>query len=87
VDITTADQLARRLLAASRGGTVPLTVDLAGVTLLASAGVRVLYQLTEQLAAHEQALALRMPARSPARAAVDLARLPYTTAGAAAPVP
>jgi hypothetical protein len=51
--------------------------------VLASAGVRVLYQLTEQLAAHQQALGLRMPARSPARTAVDLARLPYT----AAPVP
>jgi anti-sigma regulatory factor (Ser/Thr protein kinase)/anti-anti-sigma regulatory factor len=82
VDITTAGQLARRLLAASRGGTLPLTVDLAGVTLLASAGVQVLYQLTDQLAAHQQTLTLRVPPGSPARAVLDLVRLPHTASTA-----
>jgi serine phosphatase RsbU (regulator of sigma subunit)/anti-sigma regulatory factor (Ser/Thr protein kinase) len=49
VDITTADQLLRRLLSACRGGTLALTVDLTGVTQLASAGVSALYQLADQL--------------------------------------
>jgi len=79
VDITTADQLARRLLAASRGGTLPLTIDLADVTHLASAGVRIFYQLTEQLAAHQQTLTLRAPLGGPTRAVLDLVQLPYAT--------
>jgi anti-anti-sigma factor len=58
VDITTADRLARQLLTASRGGTLPLTTDLTGVTHLASAGVRALYQVREQLAAHRQELTI-----------------------------
>jgi serine phosphatase RsbU (regulator of sigma subunit)/anti-sigma regulatory factor (Ser/Thr protein kinase)/anti-anti-sigma regulatory factor len=82
VDITTAGQLARRLLAASRGGTLPVTVDLAGVTHLASAGVQVFYQLNEQLAAHQQTLTLRVPPSGPAHAVLDLVRLPYATNGA-----
>ena len=58
VDITTADQLARRLLSVSRGGTVPLVADLTRVTQLASAGVRALYEVSKQLAAHGQKLVL-----------------------------
>ena len=58
VDITTADQLARRLLSVSRGGTVPLVADLTGVTQLASAGVRALYAVSGQMAAHGQDLTL-----------------------------
>ena len=52
------DLLARRLLSVSRGGTVPLVADLTGVTQLASAGVRVLYQVSEQLTVHGQELTL-----------------------------
>jgi serine phosphatase RsbU (regulator of sigma subunit)/anti-sigma regulatory factor (Ser/Thr protein kinase)/ABC-type transporter Mla MlaB component len=77
VDITSASQLARRLLAACRGGTVPLTVDLTEVTQLASAGVAVLHQLARQLAAHQHTLSVQAPRASPAREVLELVRLPY----------
>jgi serine phosphatase RsbU (regulator of sigma subunit)/anti-sigma regulatory factor (Ser/Thr protein kinase)/anti-anti-sigma regulatory factor len=80
VDISTADEFLRKLLAACRGGTLPLTVDLTAVTQLASAGVSALYQLTAQLAAHGHRLTLLTGAGSPARAVLDLVRLPCTTA-------
>jgi serine phosphatase RsbU (regulator of sigma subunit)/anti-sigma regulatory factor (Ser/Thr protein kinase)/ABC-type transporter Mla MlaB component len=80
VDITTADRLARQLLSASRGGTLPLTVDLSSVTHLASAGVRALYQVREQFAVHCQGLTLIAAPGSPASIVLDLARLPHITA-------
>jgi anti-anti-sigma factor len=43
IDAVTAEQLRRELLHRSRGGTRPVTVDLTGVTHLASAGVAVLH--------------------------------------------
>jgi anti-anti-sigma factor len=82
VDITTADQLARRLLSVSRGGTVPLVADLTGVTQLASAGVRALYQVSEQLAAHGQELTLVAAADSAAHLVLDLVRLDHVTGAA-----
>jgi serine phosphatase RsbU (regulator of sigma subunit)/anti-sigma regulatory factor (Ser/Thr protein kinase)/anti-anti-sigma regulatory factor len=84
VDITTADLLARRLLSVSRGGTVPLVADLTGVTQLASAGVRALYQVSEQLAAHGQALTLVTAAGSAAHLVLDLVRLDHVTGEAGA---
>jgi ABC-type transporter Mla MlaB component len=82
VDITTADRLARQLLSASRGGTLPLTVDLSSVSHLASAGVRALYQVTERFAAHRQGLTLVAAAGTRASIVLDLARLPHVSAGA-----
>jgi serine phosphatase RsbU (regulator of sigma subunit)/anti-sigma regulatory factor (Ser/Thr protein kinase)/anti-anti-sigma regulatory factor len=79
VDITTADLLARRLLSVSRGGTVPLIADLTGVTQLASAAVRALYEVSEQLAAHGQRLVLVTAPGSAAHMVLDLARLAYVT--------
>jgi serine phosphatase RsbU (regulator of sigma subunit)/anti-sigma regulatory factor (Ser/Thr protein kinase)/anti-anti-sigma regulatory factor len=79
VDITTADQLARRLLSVSRGGTVPLIADLTGVTQLASAAVRALYEVSEQLAAHGQRLVLVTAPGSAAHMVLDLARLAHVT--------
>ena len=84
VDITTADLLARRLLSVSRGGTVPLVADLAGVTQLASAGVRALYQVSEQLAAHGQELTLVAAADSATHLVLDLVRLDHVTGEAGA---
>ena len=78
VDITTADQLARRLLSVSRGGTVPLVADLTGVTRLASAGVRALYAVSGQMAAHGQDLTLITAPGSAAHAVLDLVRLAHT---------
>jgi serine phosphatase RsbU (regulator of sigma subunit)/anti-sigma regulatory factor (Ser/Thr protein kinase)/anti-anti-sigma regulatory factor len=80
VDITTADLLARRLLSVSRGGTVHLVADLTGVTQLASAGVRVLYEVSEQLAVHGQELTLVTATGSAAHLVLDLVRLDYVTA-------
>ena len=77
VDITTADQLARRLLSVSRGGTVPLVADLTGVTQLASAGVRALYAVSGQMAAHGQDLTLITAPGSAAHAVLDLVRLAH----------
>jgi anti-sigma regulatory factor (Ser/Thr protein kinase)/anti-anti-sigma regulatory factor len=79
VDITTADQLARRLLSVSRGGTVPLVADLTGVTQLASAGVRALYAVSAQLAAHGQNLTLVTALGSAVHGVLDLVRLDYVT--------
>jgi anti-sigma regulatory factor (Ser/Thr protein kinase)/anti-anti-sigma regulatory factor len=79
VDITTADLLARRLLSVSRGGTVPLIADLTGVTQLASAAVRALYQVSEQLAAHGQRLVLVTAPGSAAHMVLELARLAHVT--------
>ena len=50
VDFSTADDFLRRLLAACRGGTLPLIVDLTGVTYLASAGVSALFRLARPVA-------------------------------------
>lgn len=77
VDLAAADRLTSRLLAACRAGILPLTVDLSGVTVLASAGVRALYRVAAQLAAHGQQLALVSEPGSPAAAALDLAGLPW----------
>jgi serine phosphatase RsbU (regulator of sigma subunit)/anti-sigma regulatory factor (Ser/Thr protein kinase)/anti-anti-sigma regulatory factor len=81
VDITTADLLGRRLLSASRGGTVSLLADLTGVTHLASAGVRTLYQVRNLLATHNQELTLVAAAKSSARMVLDLVRLPHMVPG------
>jgi serine phosphatase RsbU (regulator of sigma subunit)/anti-sigma regulatory factor (Ser/Thr protein kinase)/ABC-type transporter Mla MlaB component len=77
VDITSADRLERQLLSASRGGTLPLTVDLTRVTRLASAGVRALYQVRERLAAHQQKLTLVAAPGSSAGIVLKLVRLPH----------
>jgi anti-sigma regulatory factor (Ser/Thr protein kinase)/anti-anti-sigma regulatory factor len=79
VDTTTADLLARRLLSVSRGGTLPLVADLTGVTQLASAGVRVLYEVSEQLAVHGQELTLVTALGSAAHLVLDLVRLDHVT--------
>jgi anti-anti-sigma factor len=75
VDITTADRLAGQLLAACRGGTLPLTVDLGAVTVLTSAGVRALYQVKKQLNGYHQKMILVAAPGSPADAVLSLAGL------------
>ncbi len=76
LDSGTAGRLAGQLLAACRGGTVPLTVDLRQVTLLASAGVRVLYKISQQLNAHHRELTLIAEPGSSAETVLALAGLP-----------
>ena len=78
VDVTTAERFTGRLLSACRAGVLPLTVDLTGVTVLASAGVRVLHDVRDQLAAHGNTLTLVTGPGSAAAAVLDVVRLPYT---------
>jgi anti-anti-sigma factor len=77
VDVSTAVQLSRRLLSASAGGTLPLTVDLTNVSYLASAGIRALYQVRQQLSAHRQNLRLHAAPGSSVALILDQAQLPY----------
>jgi anti-sigma regulatory factor (Ser/Thr protein kinase)/anti-anti-sigma regulatory factor len=76
-DSRTAERLAGRLLAACRGGTLPLTADLTGVTRLAGAGVQVLFQVRDRLAAHRHDLTLIAVPGSPAGVVLDRVCLPY----------
>ncbi len=72
-----ADRLAQRLLAACRGGTLPLVIDLSGVTYLSGAAVRAIYQVRELLVAHGHDLAIIAAADSAASALLDVVRLPH----------
>jgi ABC-type transporter Mla MlaB component len=76
VDARTATGLRHELLRRSRGGTVPLEVDLTGVTHLASAGVSALHHVAERHAEQHAALILRAAPGSPAEHVVAL---PYDT--------
>ncbi len=85
VDVSTAVQLSRRLLAASAGGTHPLTLDLTNVSYLASAGIRALYQVRQQLSAHRQNLRLLALPGSSAALILDQAQLPYAASAITTP--
>lgn len=78
LDHRCADELRRRLSHATRGGTLGLVVDLAGVTHLGSAGVQVLY---DEMIPHRDRPGPRVrlvaPAGSPAQHVLELVRLPY----------
>ena len=67
VDMTAERRLRTDVLGAARGGAVPVVVDLDGVTLLGSAGIRVLHELSGPLD-----LRLRAAAGTPARAVLEL---------------
>ncbi len=74
VDLKSADNFRASLRRFSRGGTAELTVDLAGVTHLGSAGVQVLHEIHAMDGA---SLHLRAPAGSVAQHVLELVRLPY----------
>jgi serine phosphatase RsbU (regulator of sigma subunit)/anti-sigma regulatory factor (Ser/Thr protein kinase)/anti-anti-sigma regulatory factor len=78
VDVFTADQFTRELLAISGGGTLSLTVDLTGVSQLASAGVSALFQVAEQLRVQLQELTLIAEPGSDVATVLDLVRLKYS---------
>ncbi|NKZ02860.1 SpoIIE family protein phosphatase [Actinomadura latina] len=79
VDSATAAQLREELQLRTRGGTQPLTVDLTGVTHLASAGVAVLHEANARTAAPGHPLLLYAPAGSPAQHVLSTVALPHTT--------
>lgn len=80
VDHRGTDELRRRIAHASYGGTCDVVVDMSGVTLLASAGVQVLY---EAMAPNDgfghDVLHLVAPLGSPAQHVLEMVRLPYRT--------
>lgn len=75
VDALTADQFNADLSDAAQGGTVGLTVLLDQVTLLTSRGVRALFVMREQLAAHQRPFTLVAATGSPAAVVLDLVGL------------
>ncbi len=79
VDGSTADRLAKQLLTACRGGTLPITLDLTGITYLASSGIRAIYQVKEHLTAHHQDLTILAAASGSAHELLDIARLPHVS--------
>ena len=85
LDTSTAVQLSRRLLSASAGGTLPLTVDLTNVSYLASAGIRALYQVRRQLSAHRQNLRLLAVPGSSVALILDQAQLRYAASSITTP--
>lgn len=71
IDVTTVELLHARVLYATRGGPLPLIVDLSEVSHLASAGVRLLHEL----ATDGQPLRLAVPADRPAHQVLALTGL------------
>ncbi|GID28493.1 SpoIIE family protein phosphatase [Paractinoplanes brasiliensis] len=75
LDATTAVPARQELLRRSRGGTVPLTVDLSAVTHLSSAGVSALHYVRGRHEAQKAALVLDAEAGSPAQLILALVSL------------
>jgi anti-anti-sigma regulatory factor len=71
----------------SRGGTVPLAVDLTGVTVLASAGVRGLFEVRSQLAAQHQPMSIVAVPGSSTAFVLDLVQLSYRPGTRPQPMP
>ena len=83
VDSTTAKRLEQGLLQRTRGGTLPLTVDLSAVTHLASAGVSALHRVAERHSRQGGKLTLIAAPDSPARHVLALVAIPDVTIGPA----
>jgi serine phosphatase RsbU (regulator of sigma subunit)/anti-sigma regulatory factor (Ser/Thr protein kinase)/anti-anti-sigma regulatory factor len=79
IDVLTAEEFSRELLTLSGGGTLPITVDLTGVTQLASAGVSALFRIRQQLTAQLQDLTLIAADGSIVAAVLEIVGLPYRT--------
>ncbi|GAA4977838.1 sigma-F factor regulator [Actinoplanes utahensis] len=79
VDAATASRVRQELLRRSRGGTVPMTVDLSGVGHLSSAGVSALHELAAQHQLEKTPLTLFAAPGSPARRILDLVGLQSST--------
>ncbi|MFB9177972.1 SpoIIE family protein phosphatase [Dactylosporangium sucinum] len=77
VDAATAARMQHELLYRSRGGVLDLTVDLSGVTHLASAGVAALHTVAARHRAQGSAFVLLAPEGSAARHVLSLVALPF----------
>ncbi|WP_306214466.1 SpoIIE family protein phosphatase [Actinoplanes sp. RD1] len=80
IDAADAAHLRQELLRRGRGGNLPLTVDLSGVTHLASAGVSALHHVAEQHRKQGTTLDLVAADGSPAQQVLALVALPHRTA-------
>ncbi|MFG1604593.1 SpoIIE family protein phosphatase [Actinoplanes sp. NPDC049265] len=81
LDTTTAERLEQGLLQRSRGGTLPLTVDLTSVAHLASAGVSALHRVAERHGRQGGKLTLVAAPETPARYVLALVAIPDVTIG------
>ncbi|MCR6033552.1 SpoIIE family protein phosphatase [Nocardioides sp. zg-579] len=80
VDHRGTDELRRRIAHASYGGTSDLVIDMSAVTLLASAGVQVLYEAMAPANGFGLGVVhLVAPLGSPAQHVLEMVRLPYAT--------
>jgi serine phosphatase RsbU (regulator of sigma subunit)/anti-sigma regulatory factor (Ser/Thr protein kinase)/anti-anti-sigma regulatory factor len=75
LDVDTAERFAGALRSASRGGALPLELDLTAVTHLASAGVQALHRFIDTCDAGPGRLTIIAPLGSAARPVLDLVRL------------
>lgn len=75
IDISTVANLRTELWSAARGGALPLTVDLADVTHLASTGIALLFEFVEDTATGGREVRLIAPPGSPARSAMAVSGL------------
>jgi anti-sigma regulatory factor (Ser/Thr protein kinase)/ABC-type transporter Mla MlaB component len=78
IDQASCERAARQFMAASRAGTIDLTVDLRQVTELTSAGIRTLCEVREQLNGHRRELRLIVARGSAVQAILEIAQLPHT---------
>ncbi|MFI5892345.1 SpoIIE family protein phosphatase [Actinoplanes sp. NPDC051513] len=76
MDAVTAESARKELLRRSRGGTVPLCVDLSGVTHLSSAGVSALHHVAARHLEQNAPITLLASAGAPAQVILDLVGLP-----------
>jgi anti-anti-sigma factor len=75
VDVAGAVELRDQLRSITSNGTVSRSVDLSRVTLLASAGVHVLYEARDRSTAHHERLHLLAPRGSTAHHVLELVGL------------
>jgi anti-anti-sigma factor len=75
IDLARTEELRRSLWSASRGGALPLVVELGAVSYLGSAGIQVLYDFAEEMTAEGRTLRLVVPPDCPAGSAVRMSDL------------
>ncbi|HEY2206137.1 MAG TPA: SpoIIE family protein phosphatase [Pseudonocardia sp.] len=80
IDASTSDEFRRHIQESSRGGGLPLDLDLTDVVHLASTGVQVLHELAEQMAGDALGLCLIAPPGCPARHVLELTGLDHLIA-------
>jgi anti-sigma regulatory factor (Ser/Thr protein kinase)/anti-anti-sigma regulatory factor len=77
VDTESVEELSKAIRQTSRGGALPIRLDLSDVTLLSSVGVRSLFDGEAELAQSDSSMTIVARAGSPAATVLDLVRLPY----------